>query len=328
MTAHEEIDSIFTRIFDLRGGNKPPPTRVPLVAETVAPITVAASFASKGGAMSKVNIFAMFQKYGFLYLITFIAVILTTVVMFIPLIYNHFFDPEKDDSNFDSPEATHSSRYKKIVLLLLIYHVLFFVCFLLVMGFIYAGLSIYYDAANISLTGVTLSDYFKNIMFTFDNNGTKMSISDFYFSLVIIGVFGYIVYISYFKFAKGFFEYMTFPTYIDPETSEVLEWENPKKFIMFYGLQIMYILAFALMVINYVYFVDKRTFSWVTIILFLLMAFMGLVVKEVLKKNLLWTCIWFALLILIVALNDTVGVGFYYVTTLMNNIWWQIRNPN
>lgn len=266
----------------------------------------------RGGGTTSLDIMAMFQKLGILFLLVFITVALTTFLFTRPTFYTKMFDPEKDeDYNLDSPDATHSSRIKKLAKVLFIFHVLLFVCFLFVLLLVYGVVLVYVHVFKKD-AGLNAFQIFKDFLFTFDNgNGEKVSVSDFYLALIIIVLVGFLFYFFYFKYVLSYFTTLSYPSYIDTEVSDKEEFDTPKKFLMMYGLMIMYILAFALMVMNYVYgFPSKVYFVWNIIFLFLVMLFMGMVYKQTLKRELKFQIIWSVVFIVIVCLNKTLGTIF------------------
>lgn len=266
----------------------------------------------RGGAPGQIDLLSMFQKFGYLFLLVLLAVALATYLITTPFFYKFFFNPEKDDDyNFDSSDATHNTRYWKLFKVMLLYHVLILVCFLLVLLIMYGVVSVYYESAGMKAKGIALMDVYKEFLFTFDNHGTKMSVSDFYLTFIIVLIFGYLFYFFYFKYVLGYFANMTFPAYIDPNKSEKDEWDNPKKYIILYALMFMYIMAFALMVMNYVYgFSTPILFVWNIIFVFFLMLFMGLVFKYVLKKDILRFGIWTVVFVVLIILNKHLGGMF------------------
>lgn len=351
-----EVSSIFARVFDLDGGAKKrkSPQQQPSEQHAEMPehhthnpakaVATKEHDTSKGdsdhgdsnsgdgfgfggakspywlrGGAGQIDLLSMFEKFGYLFLVVLISIGLATFLITSPNIYQRFFDPERDeDYNFDSSDATHGSRYKKIFKVVFLFHILILICFLIVLLVIYGILALYYEAAGLKKQGVVLLDMFKKMLFTFDNFGTDMSVSDFYLTFIIVLIVGFLFYFFYFKYVVNYFANMTFPSYVNPEKSDHPEWENPKKFIILYGLMIMYIFAFALMVMNYVYgFTSMILFIWNVIFLFFLMLFMGMVYKYVLMKEPLRMNIWIIVLVLFVIGNKYLGGMFKHALDTM-----------
>jgi len=269
------------------------------------------------GGGAAVDILSMFQRLGILFLIVIVSIALATYFMTTPVFYKRFFNPESDDdANFESADATHDSRYKKLAKVLLVFHIMIFICFILVLFVLYLLFAVYYEVMGISKQpgAIPLLDFFKDFLLNYDNFGTKMSLSDFYLAAVVILVVGYLFYLFYFKYVLGYFTNLTFPAYIDTEVSSEPEWENPKKYLIMYGLMLLYILAFAIMVMNYIYgFKSKILFIWNTIFLFLLMFFLGFVYKYAFKKDVMKVLVWFVVLVILCFSNKTLGGAFKFV---------------
>lgn len=280
----------------------------------------------RGG--SSLNILSMFQKLGILFFIVFATIALATFIITRPIIYQKLFNSEDDeDYNFDSPDASHSTRLKKIAKILFYYHILIFLCFLLVLLIIFVVVVIYIKAFK-SKEGLRPVALFKEFMFTFNNgDGEMISVSDFYLALIIIMVVGYMFYLFYFKYVLSYFTTISYPSYIDPEVSEEEEFENPKKFLLMYGLMIMYILAFAIMVMNYVYgFPSKVYFIWNVIFLFLAMLFLGMIYKETFQRDKMRQLIWFVAFAVLVLLNENLGTIFKTIVETLINLYKRTRS--
>lgn len=278
---------------------------------------------SDGQSGQTVDVLAMFQKLGYLYLLVFISIALATYLIMSPFIYKRFFDPDNnDDYNFDSAEATHASRYKKLLKFVFLYNVLIILCLLFVLLVIYGLVAIYHESAGLKSKGINVMQFYKQIMFSYNNHGNEVSLANFYLTFALVIVVGYLFYFIYFKYVVGYFTTLTFPSYIDTDKSESHEWDNPKKYIIMYALMLMYILAFCtLMILNYLYsFNVKVIFIWNIIFLFLMMFFMGMIVKHVLTKEPFLTFTWTAAYVILILANKNMGEMFKVAATATINM--------
>lgn len=275
----------------------------------------------KGGG--SLNVPEMFKKFGWFYLLLLITMFVTFYIMFYPAVYQKYFNEDNDDDfNFESETATHASRYNKLSKVILAFHVIFLIVLLVILLMILVLLFVY-TQINKSL-GLNARQLFSNIFFTFDNDdGNRIELTDFYLAFVVILCFGYLVYRFYFKFVKSFFINLKYPKYIDEDSPLAdSEYQNPQKFIIFYGLMILYIFVFAFMVMNYVYgFNTKIAFIWNTVFLFFIMFFTGTFLKFMLLRDKKKQMITFGIIFATVILNKPVGTALQKIADNMVNLF-------
>jgi hypothetical protein len=127
----------------------------------------------------------------------------------------------------------------------------------------------------------------------------------------------------YFKNVKSYFQNLKYPQYMDEEDPNVeKEFTNPQKFMVFYGLLILYIFVFAFMVMNYVYgFNSKIAFFWNTIFLFLIMFLTGLFIKFTFLRKQKRQIFTFAIIFVAVILNKPVGKGLQKIVDNMIDLF-------
>jgi hypothetical protein len=229
---------------------------------------------------------AKFRKIGFILLIFVITLILACTIMLSPFIYNAFFNPETEpDANFESADASHKSRYKKIALYLLVFTLVIIASFILVMGALY----ILIPLSNTTLDAVLLTD-------------GEQSLLSIYGSLLAVVVITYIIYIIYFAFVKDYFTNLTYPSYL-PEDSEKTEFSQPQKFTIFYAVMLLYIFVFVVFVMNYLEYDSPKIFFAVCVILLLMMIVVGRMTKFILERNVVKSIIWAVVLYIVAPLG-------------------------
>lgn len=273
----------------------------------------------KGGG--NLDVLGIFHKLCVLFLLLLISIVIAFCV-FNFIFYDKYFNKNKDaDYNFEDHNVEHAERHKKIWNVLLMFNIVILVSFLLVILVCYLFVLMYFHTIvkDPSMTGTT---YFNNLMFWFNNNGEMIPLTDFFFSLVIILTLGYIIYVIYFKNVKDYFTSIAYPAYIDPKNSTKKEYENPKKFLLFYGLMILYIMAFALMLMNYVYAFDNDLISFIYNIIFIFFVLWttGMYFKNILKKNLIIQSAFVFIIVLIISFNKNIGQAFKLTIETMINI--------
>jgi hypothetical protein len=227
-----------------------------------------------------------FRKIGFILLIFVITLVLACVIMLSPFIYNAFFNPETDpDANFESADASHKSRYKKIALYLLVFTLVIIASFILVMGALYILIPLF----NTNLDAMLLRD-------------GEQSLLSIYGSLLAVVVVTYIIYIIYFLFVKDYFTNLTYPTYL-PEDSEKTEFMQPQKFTIFYAVMLLYIFVFVVFVMNYLEYDSPKIFFAICVILLLMMIVVGRMTKFILERNVVKSIIWSVMLYIVAPLG-------------------------
>jgi hypothetical protein len=208
--------------------------------------------------------------------------------MFSPVVYRTFFDEEKDpDANFESTEATHKSRYKKIVLFLFIYTLVAIASFIMVMIILYLFIFLLKPE-----NGMSAWDYYDNILLSYTVGENKHSLIYMYSLILTIICVTYLVYIIYFAFVKDYFTNLTYQSYL-PELSDKTEFTQPQKFIIFYGVMLLYIFTFIIFVINYLEYESTSIFFAVTFIILIMMVMVGKFYQQILKKDITKGIIWF-----------------------------------
>jgi hypothetical protein len=206
--------------------------------------------------------------------------------MLSPFIYNAFFNPETDpDANFESADASHKSRYKKIALYLLVFTLVIIASFILVMGVLYILIPLF----NTNLDAMLLRD-------------GEQSLLSIYGSLLAVVVVTYIIYIIYFLFVKDYFTNLTYPTYL-PEDSEKTEFMQPQKFTIFYAVMLLYIFVFVVFVMNYLEYDSPKIFFAICVILLLMMIVVGRMTKFILERNVVKSIIWSVMLYIVAPLG-------------------------
>ena len=227
-----------------------------------------------------------FRKIGFILLIFVITLTLACVLMLSPFIYNAFFNPETEpDANFDSADASHKSRYKKIALYLFVFTLVIIASFIIVMGTLYMLMPLFDSTLEITL----LMDGTQDLM-------------PIYLSLLAVIIITYIIYIIYFAFVKDYFTNLTYPTYL-PEDSEKTEFSQPQKFTIFYAIMLLYIIVFVVFVMNYLEYDSPKVFFAICVILLLMMIVVGKMSKSILERKTVKSIIWAVSLYLVAPLG-------------------------
>lgn len=227
-----------------------------------------------------------FRKIGFILLIFVITLTLACVIMLSPFIYNAFFNPETEpDANFESADASHKSRYKKLALYLFVFTLVIIASFIIVMGFLY----ILIPLLDTNLDAMLLMD------------GTQNLIS-IYVSLLVVIIITYIIYIIYFAFVKDYFANLTYPSYL-PEDSEKTEFTQPQKFTIFYAVMLLYIFVFVVFVMSYLEYDSPKVFFAICVILLLMMIVVGKMSKSILERKPVKSIIWGVSLYLVAPLG-------------------------
>ena len=234
-----------------------------------------------------------FKKIGFIMLIFVLTLMLSCVIMFSPIVYNTFFKEDDPDANFESPDATHKSRYKKIALILFVYTLVVIASFICCMIIIFLFVFLIKPE-----NGVSAWEYFETMLLSYTIEGTSHSLSYIYMIMLAILIITYLVYIIYFAFVKDYFLNLTYPSYL-PEDSEKTEFTQPQKFIIFYGIMMLYVFTFIIFVINYLEYESTTIFFAVTFIVFIMMVIVGKFYQKVLEKNLFSGVIWFVFMCIV-----------------------------
>ena len=217
-----------------------------------------------------------FRKIGFILLIFVATLTLACFVMLSPFVYNAFLNPETEpDANFDSANASHKSRYKKIALYLFVFTLVIIATFIIVMGALYILMPLLFDS---NLEAMLLMDGTQDLM-------------PIYLSLLAVIVITYIVYIIYFAFVKDYFTNLTYPTYL-PEDSEKTEFSQPQKFTIFYAIMLLYIIVFVVFVMSYLEYDSPKVFFAICVILLLMMVVVGKMSKSILERKTVKSIIW------------------------------------
>lgn len=261
------------------------------------------------GRGQEVEILPMFDKIVWIYLWVFLTVFISFYVISLPfweqfaIIVTRF--PE-DDKDFKSAKGSHSSRIRFIAFYCFLYLLIMFIVGGLLLGVFYMYIQIKYDK-EIS-AGMKASEIFKKAMFKFNSYGQEEDMVEIYFALVIILIFGFAVYLIYFQFVKTHFEGLRYPNYVNYQKHpERIEYSQTRKFILNYGMSILFLFAFAIMMINYSYGRHtKVAFIWNVVVLMLLLLFSGLTIKFNLSKN-LWQLLHLFLLIMVVVILQPQG---------------------
>ena len=307
----DEQPSLFARIFDLPTGGagrpksprspkkkqepasptppqKPPhahppdPPAKPATANETSGNSNDEGVALGGGPES----ITKFRKIGFILLIFVATLTLACFVMLSPFIYNAFFNPETEpDANFESADASHKSRYKKIALYLLVFTLVIIATFIFVMGVLYILIPLF----DSNLNAMVLMDGTQDLM-------------PIYLSLLAVIIITYIIYIIYFAFVKDYFTNLTYPSYL-PENSEQTEFSQPQKFTIFYAIMLLYIIVFVVFVMSYLEYDSPKVFFAICVILLLMMVVVGKMAKSILERKLVKSIIWAVSLYLVAPLG-------------------------
>lgn len=273
-------------------------------------------------------VISMFQKYGYLYILLFVSIIISIYFIKNSFIHNFVIDKSNNDSNFEDPNATHSSRYKYIVKITFIYILVIALMLIVVYGLFVIVLSIIYESnKNIQIeAGNSFKTYLYNSYFKYKVESRRSFAGDYYISLVMILFIGFIFYIFYFFFNKKYFTNITYPVFIDKEKNDQDEWDNNMKYFILYGLMILLLMCFSLMIVNVVY---KKSSGWMvcsyfTLCIFFMMLFTGKVFFNILRKDNTKIIMWTLLLISLLfanpyLLHGVIAVSTYIIEMLQRN---------
>lgn len=265
---------------------------------------------------NKPLVISMFQKYGYLYILLFLAIIISIYSIkntFIQEIINRNND---NDYNFDDPNATHSSRYKYIIKITFIYILVIIVILFILYGLFTIILSIIYESnETIRIdAGNSFKTYVYNSYFKYNTKSGREIAGDYYISLIMIMLVGFVVYVLYFLFNKKYFTNISYTTYSKNDQDE---WDNNMKYIILYGLMILMLMCFSFMIINIIYQKTSGLLicSCLTLSIFFIMFFTAQVFKNILHKDSLFILIWTISLLVLLIINPYIIILVLNLTT-------------
>ena len=98
---------------------------------------------------------------------------------------------------------------------------------------------------------------------------------------------GFIWYTIYFALSKKYFTELKYPTYVDEDKTDKLEFDAVYKYLIFYSFIIIILFLFSFMVMNYIccFDVNKSLFFAVVFIIFLIMFFTSKVFQFILTRD-------------------------------------------
>ena len=266
---------------------------------------------SGGGDNDGINevnavIISMYQKYMLLFFVLSISIIITFFILSQSMFRNMIFGKESEnDLNFETSDPKHGTRYK-----MLIRAVFFFTLFLciitcivyILISFILACVYETLSSEKKEALGNSSRKFIYNSFFTYKKGEEREVAMEYYFSLIIIILVGFIWYILYFLFNKRYFTSITYPKYTSDDKTE---WDGTQKFLLLYGFSILTIMFFAFIMMNIVYCLDnsKVLFVYYFLALFTLLVFTGKIFKNVLTKSRMYFLIWIIITLMFIYAN-------------------------
>jgi len=196
---------------------------------------------------------AYFQKINTLFVILFISILLTILIMK-PLVGTIFREGEPD-SNFEDPNVEPSKRWKKIIKFTFIF-ILFiigmhFVIFLILLIVFYLKIVLSDEKTDLSEFALAKKKLKEMIWEYKDQNDKSVSLTSYYFLLFFVLIVMFIFYMIYTKLVKGYFNNMFYESVYNPNNPDIEDIPQPLKYLYQYSAFIILMMLFVLLLLNY-----------------------------------------------------------------------------
>lgn len=204
-----------------------------------------------------------FQKVILLFIILFFSVILAILCTKSTSIIGLIFKEDDEDTNFDQDEIDFKSRWKKIIKLTFIF-ILFIILmhiaiFIIVFLAILIKISIITDDPDASYLNLAIEDFLQIFWeYTDPTTGQTVRLFSYYALLFGLLIMMTIFYMIYTLLVKGYFNNIYYEKVYNPKNPDADDISQTQKYIYRYGLYIVVMLLFIILLLNYEEFIDDK----------------------------------------------------------------------
>lgn len=195
-------------------------------------------------------------------------------ILNIQTIQGALFPEDNVNSDFDNMDVPFKERYKLLARYTWIYVLLVVLTHVAIFALVYVFIAIYVGASSNhgDNVGKAIQDTFANIFWRHSEGNMKVYLMALGFCL--FGLF--VWYLLYFAAVRSHFAGITYPDYIDKETSSAEEHTMPSKYIFHYALMVCYAMLFMVGLFILHYFTKPLAMGPLGFHLFLLIAYSAL----------------------------------------------------
>ena len=250
----------------------------------------------------------------FLYIALIISVLLSIYLFNLPIMKRIIYGKDYDTIDFNENIFVHLSKFRIIIFfatyiltLLVSISIVFLLTWIIGNG--------HYEMSYAD-SGLSRDEYLYNLFFTFKSGENMIDMFDFYIIVLSIVLFGSMFYVTYALLKKNFLTDITFPYFVSDENEEKTFTD---KYVIMYALQLLLIICFALVLVAYMYGVDKKLAMFlIFMFLFLIMIFTCKIFQYIIEKNKKKFIIFMVCFILLVVINPYI---IRFIVTLWSKIW-------
>jgi hypothetical protein len=194
------------------------------------------------------------------------------------------------DANLDNDDVNYMERWRRIAQVIIVLSLLAIAYFLAMLILMTLVIWVYFyltSEDNSPITRWTL-DLMSYIFWRFDLDGTDHIISYFYMLIVII-IFGCMMFfLVYHLFVKNYLKNLGYPLAVNTSKTNKPEFSNPTKFAYFYGLYLILLLLFFILLFS-LYHLSTNTLLFPCLLYIIVaMMFMMLIYRYTIERSKPW----------------------------------------
>jgi hypothetical protein len=230
---------------------------------------------------------AVYQKLFILAFMFFVAVYCASVTFMSQKVQKDVLklkgEEESPDPNFDSEDETNITRWRRIMQMIIVFTLLVITYFIAMIVVVVIMLAIYFSIAK--KENEKLWDLIKPLLlkwFWITPIGTQMS-----FYGICLGILfgGMLVFMIYHLAVKSYIPNIAYPAVVNTEQTENPELRNPVKFIMYYGLYVMLLFAFFLVLYSFYHLTGNVLLVPCLLFIVILMMFVMLIYRYTMEQS-------------------------------------------
>lgn len=199
-----------------------------------------------------------FRKINTLFIILFISIVITigVVNMFVGMIFND------DDTNFENQESDYQIRWKRVMKLTVLFITLIILChfiiILLILLYFVIKIGVTNEDPNAQIFSIAWAKVKEMVWEYKDDMNNDVGLIGYYMLLFTVLVLLFIFFIIYTLLAKGYINELMYESIYDESNPDAEDRTQPDKFIFQYGVYIVVMMLFVLLLLNYDKLRDKK----------------------------------------------------------------------
>jgi hypothetical protein len=250
----------------LTSNNKAPPPLFPTKTTPVIPTKIQVPVLV-GGFVKEID--APIELYKRIFLITFLITLCiycasvtfrSTQILHGVLKLHGEKDPT--DPNLDNEDENYYSRWRRIAQIIVVLSMLsiaYFIAIVIILFIIifivfYIYLSITIEDENVSIVKLAFnytSEIIKHILWNYYLGDKEQTLFKIYAMLIIIIFITIAIFLGYHLFVKSYLKNIAYPQVVDTNKTDKPEFTNPTKFAMYYGLYIILMVLFYIILLAF-----------------------------------------------------------------------------